>query len=268
MPAGDNARDDSADLGFFTRALKRRQATLLASLAEGRDVHDHPTSSGDHSELDWQGTLEQFLPNRYRVSRGTVVDATGTTSDAIDLIIHDAQYTPIIFQRGDNDGAIVVPAESVYAVFEAKPTLNKAHLDYAADKVKSVRRLRRTSMRITHAGGQYEPKPPHRIIGGILADACGWSPCLGETFRAAMEKLTGDRTLDLGCALEGGAFEQVTAADQREAGHIETAPPDLTLMFFVVRLFRRLQKTGTAPAIDIEAYAPVVFDNPLPQPSR
>lgn len=260
--------DDDADLDFFTRALKRRQATLQASLAEGRDIHDHPTSSGDHSELDWQGALEQFLPNRYRVSRGTVVDATGRTSDAIDLIIHDAQYTPILFQRGDNDGTIVVPAESVYAVFEAKPTLNKAHLDYAADKVMSVRQLHRTSTRITHAGGQYEPKPPHQIIGGILADACGWSPCLGATFRTAMKTLTGDRTLDLGCALDGGSFEVMPASGECEASNIETAPPDLTLMFFVVRLFRRLQVIGTAPAIDIEAYAPAVFDNQSPQSSH
>jgi len=87
--------DDVNPEGFFTCALKARRASLRASLAEGRVVHDHPTASGDHSELDWLTTLAQFLPNRYRVSRGSVVDATGTTSDDIDLIIHDAQYTPI-----------------------------------------------------------------------------------------------------------------------------------------------------------------------------
>ena len=252
-----SAQDSGAD--FFTRALKRRQATLQASLAEGRDVHDHPTSSGDHSELDWQGTLEQFLPSRYRVSRGTVVDASGTTSEAIDLIIHDAQYTPILFQRSDSEGAIVVPAESVYAVFEAKPTLNKAYLEYAAEKASSVRQLHRTSTRITHAGGQYEPKPPHRIIGGVLADTCGWSPCLDETFHAAMASLVDNRSLDLGCTLDGGAFEQLETEDHEHTGKIETSPQDLTLMFFLVRLFRRLQRIGTAPAIDIEAYAPAVF---------
>lgn len=250
------------DPDFFTRALMRRQDTLRASLAEGRDLLDHPTASGDHSELDWQGTLEQFLPNRYRVSRGTVVDASGTTSDAIDLIIHDAQYTPILFQRTDGDGSIIVPAESVYAVFEAKPELNKAYLQYAADKLRSVRQLSRTSTTIRHAGGQFDPKPPHRIIGGILADACGWSPCLGKSFVSAMATVTGDRAVDLGCALEGGAFEQLQPKDENSVGEIETAPADLTLMFFLVRLFRRLQTIGTAPAIDIEAYAPAVLTNP------
>lgn len=250
------------DPDFFTRALMRRQATLQASLAEGRDLLDHPTASGDHSELDWQGTLEQFLPNRYQVSRGTVVDATGTSSDAIDLIIHDAQYTPVLFQRADGDGSIIIPAESVYAVFEAKPELNKAHLEYAADKLKSVRQLHRTSTSITHAGGKFDPKPPHRIIGGILTDACGWRPCLGEPFQSAMAAMTGERAIDLGCALEGGAFEQLLPKNEAAVGEIETAPADLTLMFFLIRLFRRLQTIGTAPAIDIEAYAPAVLATP------
>lgn len=249
----------NADPDFFTRALMRRQETLQASLAEGRDLLDHPTASGDHSELDWQGTLEQFLPNRYRVSRGTVVDATGASSDAIDLIIHDAQYTPILFQRADGDGSIVVPAESVYAVFEAKPELNKAYLEYAAEKVQSVRKLHRTSTSITHAGGKFEPKPPHRIIGGILTDVCGWSPCLGDPFHAAMANMTGHRAVDLGCALEGGAFEQLLPEDEIGAGAIQTAPAGLTLMFFLVRLFRRLQTIGTAPAIDIEVYGASVL---------
>jgi hypothetical protein len=247
------------DPDFFTRALMRRQETLQASLAEGRDLLDHPTASGDHSELDWQGTLEQFLPNRYQVSRGTVVDATGTSSDAIDLIIHDAQYTPILFQRADGDGSIIVPAESVYAVFEAKPELNKVNLQYAADKVLSVRQLHRTSTSITHAGGRFDPKPPHRIIGGVLADACGWNPCLGDPFFSAMATVTGDRAVDLGCALEGGAFEQLHSEDGDMVGEIQTAPPGLTLMFFLVRLFRRLQSIGTAPAIDIEAYGSAVL---------
>lgn len=241
----------------FTGALRDRQTTLLASLAEGRNAHNHPTASGDHSELDWRGTLRRFLPNRYQISYGNVVDARGATSDAIDVIIHDAQYTPILFQREANDDAsITVPAESVYAVFEAKPTLDKAYLQYASAKIKSVRALDRTSAAITHAGGSFDPKPLHRIIGGILTDTCAWNPCLGDPFRGAVMSFSGDAVVDLGCALEGGAFER----RKSDADGIELSPPDLTLMFFLVRLFQRLQQIGTAPAIDIEAYAPTLFE--------
>ncbi len=251
----------SGSNGFdFTEALRYRQATLQASLAEGRTVHDHPTASGDHSELDWRGTLGRFLPQRYRISHGKVVDAEGATSDAIDIIIHDAQYTPILFQREAGDeGSITVPAESVYAVLEAKPKMDKSYLEYAADKVQSVRRLHRTSMTITHAGGSFDPKPLHRIIGGIVSDSCGWSPCLGQPFEQTIAGLADERVLDLGCALGGGAFELIPPATPTDEPGLELSPSDLTLMFFLVRLFRRLQSIGTAPAIDIEAYASAVL---------
>ncbi len=247
----------------FAGALRARQSTLIASLAEGRSAQSHPTASGDHSELDWRGTLRRFLPNRYRISHGSVVDASGETSDAIDVIVHDAQYTPTLFQREENDdNSIVVPAESVYAVFEAKPTLDKAYLEYSSKKVASVRRLDRTSSPITHAGGSYEPKPLHRIIGGILSDSCAWTPCLGEPFQAALLDLAEDSVIDLGCALEGGAFERLNYTEK----DIELSPPDLTLMFFLVRLFGRLQEIGTAPAIDIESYAPSLFNASQQEP--
>ena len=242
----------------FEAALRRRQMTLRASLAEGRLAQTHTTASGDHSELDWIETLTRFLPNRYQVSKGQVVDATGATSEAIDVIIHDGQYTPVLFQREANDdSSIIVPAESIYAVFEAKPEINKGYLEYTSRKIESVRRLDRTSTTIAHAGGKFEPKPLHRILGGILADNCGWKPCLAEAFDDVMAGLSGDATLDLGCALEGSAFERLEAEDGQVT--VEISPPDLTLMFFLVRLFRGLQKLGTAPAIDIAAYAPSVL---------
>lgn len=242
----------------FETALRNRQATLASSLAEGRSALPHATASGDHSELDWSGALGRFLPNRYRVSKGQVADAAGTVSEAIDVIIHDAQYTPVLFQRhADDDASIVVPAESVYAVFEAKPEMNKGHLEYGAKKIESVRRLKRTSTAITHAGGKYAPKEPHRILGGFLADKCGWVPCLGEPFRQHIMGFSDNRTIDLGCALEGGAFERL---DQNAGGQpLETSEPDLALMFFLIRLFRRLQEIGSVPAIDIEAYAPSIL---------
>lgn len=250
----------------FRAAMLRRQERLLASLSEGREVQTHPTASGDHSELDWRGALTEFLPSRYRVSQGQVVDAAGSRSEAIDLIVHDAQYTPIIFQRPDADGqGLIVPAESVYAVLEAKPTLNKAYLEYAAKKVASVRSLARTSYRVIHAGGVInDPKPPPPIIGGIVSDSCDWSPCLGEPFESALRPATPLEHVDIGCALDGGAFD--ATFDGQEIVSIDRAEPGLTLMFFLVRLFHRLQALGTAPAIDIRAYARDVW--PSDDPSR
>jgi hypothetical protein len=47
-----------------------------------------------------------------------------------------------------NQSQTIVPAEGVYAAFEAKQTINANLVGYAQSKVASVRRLHRTSLPI------------------------------------------------------------------------------------------------------------------------
>jgi hypothetical protein len=243
----------------FRDALSKRQQTLLAALREGA-VHTHPGAHGDESELDWRGTIERFLPRRYAVSKAEVVDAAGSRSDVFDVVIHDMQYTPVLFQRGDGqESTIIIPAESVYAVFEVKQQLHKAHFEYAAAKLASARALQRTSREIRHAGGTYEPKPLEPIIGGILTDRCDWSPCFGDPFKAAVAAASELEFLDLGCALDAGSFEAWQGQDGADP-MVETSPPDLALMFLLIRLLDRLQGIGTVPALDMRHYGKAVWD--------
>ena len=83
----------------------------------------------------------------------------------------DRQYSPFIFSY---EGQTIVPAESVYAVFEAKQSINADRIDYARKKVASVRRLHRTSLPIPHAQGTYPPKPLIPILGGVLNFESDW----------------------------------------------------------------------------------------------
>ena len=96
--------------------------------------------------------FNDHLPIRYRTEKSFVVDSKGRLSDQIDAVIFDGQYSPLVLNHA---GLLYVPAESVYAVFEVKQTLSKAHVEYAGDKARSVRRLERTSVPIHHAGGVY-----------------------------------------------------------------------------------------------------------------
>ncbi len=68
-----------------------------------------------------------------------MIDSTGTTSDQIDLVVYDRQYTPLLYNQA---GQMYVPAEAVYAVAEVKQTLSKDHIAYAGAKGESVRKLR------------------------------------------------------------------------------------------------------------------------------
>ena len=101
--------------------------------------------------------LDEYLPKRYSATKATVVDSLGHFSDQIDVVIFDRQYSPFIFNFENQK---VVPAESIYAVFEAKQTIDAKLIRYAQDKAASVRRLHRTSLPIPTASGVVPAKKP------------------------------------------------------------------------------------------------------------
>jgi hypothetical protein len=239
------------------------QAQLVHALTHGRDVLPHPSEIGDNAELHWIEMLSGFLPKRYAVAKAFVIDVNGTTSDQLDVVIYDQQYSPQIFRNPN--GTVYMPAESVYAVFDAKQDLDRDHVLYAADKVESVRRMERTSAPIPHAGGTYEAKVPPRILGGILTLGSAWNPPLGDPLVKAIRDSGDDlKRLDLGCAANVGAFRTVVG---EEITIEKWDEPAGTLVWFVTRLLAMLQVMGTAPALDIARWADVALAEGLARPA-
>lgn len=227
----------------------RKQETLCAALTESRSVIPHQGEKGTASELRWLEMLQEHLPRRYNVRKGFVIDCEGKVSEQIDIIIHDAQYSPFLLEA---ESTCFVPAESVYAVFDSKQTVSKSDLEQAADKARSVRRLRRTSGQIHHLGG-VGTKEPKEILAGIVALESMWSPPFGESFEGAMRDLSGERALQIGCALRHGAFEAYR--DDDDVLHVNVSPAEVALMSFFLGLLALLQRLGTAPALDLGAYS-------------
>ncbi len=125
-------------------------------------MFEHPTARGDIGEGPWHRLLAKFLPRRYQVSKAFVLDSTGRRSEQIDLVIHDRHFCPLLFEEDD---ARSVPAESVFAVFEIKPTLHRGVIDYAAAKAKSVRALHRTNRPLVDRGRERDPRAPSAMMG-------------------------------------------------------------------------------------------------------
>ncbi len=224
------------------------QDELSASLGVSRRNVGHPTAKGDASELRWVETLQTYLPLRYQAEKAFVVDHEGSVSDQIDVVIFDRQYCPFLM---NHNGTKYVPAESVYAVFEVKQELTKEHIEYAGKKAASVRVLKRTNAHIVHAGGRIiDPKPPFRILGGLLTLESTWQEPFGESFKSAIHGLPDGNELDLGCCVRCGSFEFESGADES----INAVDNDVSLVFFVLRLLHRLQALGTVPAIELDAY--------------
>jgi len=214
-------------------------------LATGRKTFGHPESKGDTREAVWLELFAKYLPKRYSALKAFVVDSKNTFSEQIDAVIFDRQYSPFIFNY---EGQAIVPAESVYAVFEAKQTINAANVRYAQTKLASVRRLHRTSLPIPTASGVVAAKPLHSIIGGILTLDSEWSPPMGQPLTEALHSNKADGRLDLGCIAAHGIFASNGFSHMAASGGKPATA-------FLLELIAQLQTIATVPMIDIREYA-------------
>lgn len=242
-----DAAPHHATTAWLRDAFVDVQRELEIKLRRASGSIAHSGTQGAVNEQHWVDVLRAYLPKRYEVAAGIVIDSDGARSEQIDVVIFDKHFTPTLL---DQQSHRYIPAEAVYAVFEAKPHIDKGYLEYAGQKAASVRRLRRTSVAITHAGGVFPARPLFPIVAGIVAARADWSDGLGAGFRRNLQT-DEPQQLECGCALEAGAFDTFD-------GSLKTVGRDGALIFFLFRLLSKLQSLGSVPAVDWAAYAKVV----------
>jgi hypothetical protein len=227
------------------------QKQMIATLTTHRENILHPGSKGDASEFRWVKIFKRYLPKRYQVAKAFAVDSNGTISKQIDILIFDRQYSPFLLNQDDS---LYVPAESVYATIEVKQEINKNYLESAGEGAASVRSLFRTSDQIVQAGETIEnPKKPFDILSGIVSLDCPWNPPFGDPFNDTIKSLKAEKRIDFGCSLKHGAFN-ITYTEKTSVSPSIDVQKDDALIYFFLNLVKRLQKLGTVPAIDINAY--------------
>lgn len=230
-----------------------------------RSAIPHTTTKGDANEDSWIEVLRGYLPTRYQMERAFVVDSNGSLSEQQDIVIFDRHFSPFVYQDGP---VLYVPAESVYAVFEAKSSpLDAAMIKAAAKKAASVRRLHRTVLDTsaknieinygTTNGRKIDPKP---IYAGILTRTSGWNPPFGDSFKTALMELSYEEQLNFGCALETGSFcldyrsKEVFQNNTKEDRELWISEASTGMSVMILKLLSTLQRIGTVAPMDIEAY--------------
>lgn len=232
---------------FLQQSFAMQQAMLKTQLEMSSVSITHNGTMGDVNERHFIEIIRKYLPDRYAVDTGIVIDSNGKTSDQIDVVIFDNQYTPTLL---DQQNHRFIPAESVYAVFEVKPHIDKVYLEYAGKKAESVRTLHRTSVPISHAGGVYPAKPHFEIIAGIVATNIIWADKFGSAFTSTLSQMADIQRIDCGLAVSGASFDTFNNDYSFTFG-----PSQNALVYFLFRLLQKLQSLGTVPAIDWNAYA-------------
>lgn len=206
----------------------------------------HPVDKGNNAEQNWLDWFNNYFPKRYKAAKATIIDSKGNSSDQIDVVLYDNQYSYLAFNQ---NGILYIPAESVYAVFEVKQVINKNNMEYAGKKAESVRLLHRTSAPIKYAQGVYPAKELHHIIAGILATSSDWNEPFGKPFKKTFIRYNDLQKIDCGCVLNTGAFFY-----NYNDNKLSTSVAGESLVYFFLQLLISLQEIGTVPAIDLKEY--------------
>lgn len=249
------------------------QKQMSAQLNTNREFIDHPGSKGDALENAWIEWLRKYLPNRYCVDKAIVIDHDGNTSQQMDIVIYDNWFTPFIFNQ---NGFYYVPAEGVYAAFEVKPDIqgnvgDKNYIEYAGEKIESVRVLKRKAASFINGGMKFDPRPLTKIVGGILCSTNSFTHENNNTIEKHLKALENLKSIDLGCIADYGSFfidynpnEEIKIVGQdaylefyskRQFNKLKFSAAEHSFVTFFMQLTRYLQQAiGTIPAINLNAY--------------
>lgn len=135
----------------------RIQEKMLLDLKNAREEIQHQGEKGREVERILSSFLRWNLPRRYSVSTGIVVSSNGAQSAQTDIIVHDREFAPAIFEREDFS---LVPIETVYGVISVKTSVNRQELRNAIHQVASVRNLHQLAVR----GGGGRPLRPRGFL--------------------------------------------------------------------------------------------------------
>lgn len=110
----------------------------------------HPGENGRARETIIRSFLQKFVPRGFGIDTGFVVDAHGTMSKQVDIVIYRDDYHPV-FEIG---GVRHFMVESVAAVIENKARVeSRKVLGSALDNLRSVKGLDRTGGGRNHSDG-------------------------------------------------------------------------------------------------------------------
>lgn len=115
---------------------------MRSDFEKARKAVKQPGLKGASYEETFRTFLRDYLPQSLDISTGILVDAHGSVSRQLDVIISDSAKTPIFYRSGN---LRVIPVECAYAVIEVKSYLDANELDRIFQNMESARNLTKTA---------------------------------------------------------------------------------------------------------------------------
>lgn len=102
------------------------------------EVFRHQGLKGEGNEAAIRNLLVKFIPKKYSVGSGVVIDQDGIPSRQSDIVIYDNHNYPELLSL---TSVHMYPVDLVYATIEIKTTLDSEKSKKAIENIKSVRSL-------------------------------------------------------------------------------------------------------------------------------
>lgn len=101
----------------------------------------HNLEKGQAIEEIVKKFLQEYIPKRYSVTSGFVIDTNDNISSQEDVIIYDAFNCPI-YRPGERTA--IIPIDNVASLLEVKSELNTSNLAESLQKIHHVRKLQKS----------------------------------------------------------------------------------------------------------------------------
>ncbi|WP_434616568.1 DUF6602 domain-containing protein [Arthrobacter sp. A5] len=189
---------------------------LKAKLAQLRAGFRHNGTSGSGAEEALRELLELKLPASIGVTQGQIFDSAGRVSKQSDVILYDADRTPLVLTSAQG-GSSLVPVEGVIAVIEVKASFSAVDLPGVIANMSAVKSMKKTAYFLpgdgavegynVYGAGSVHPWP---ITYSLFAYESSSFENLAPAFNAANGSLPVESRIDNACFLDKGAMLNLT----------------------------------------------------------
>lgn len=217
---------------------------LIVDFAQIQNQISHSGEKGNLRERSIRDILQKYLPKKYSIGTGHILDYQGNISRQCDIVIYDSLNCPVLLVE---DGYQAFPVESVIGVVEVKSVLNGKTVAESIENIRSVKCLLRDAP----------------VIGVVFAFESGYSKepkieAVANAFRRLNDSIEPRERVDLVCVLSQGMILEYKIDPPYGLEHstmdvfYEIIPPTLLLfLFYLIMLLE--QRKSSMP--DLLSYA-------------
>lgn len=169
-------------VNFLSQYYKGIIQQLRSEVDSINSLFQHQGLKGEGNETILRNMISKFIPQKYGVDTGIIIDKNGQVSRQCDIIIYDKLKYSLLLSMST---VHIFPVDIVYATIEVKTTLDSNQAKKALENIESVKKLEyiNDNFNIYLSGegaGQHVLKPT-APMGFVFA--YNSNPMSAETFR-------------------------------------------------------------------------------------